>query len=218
MRRKRIAYVSRLRHMTDGKLKTEYITLTKLTPHPRNVRQGDVGAISQSLTEHGQYRPLVVQRSTGHIVAGNHTYRAAAALGWKQLAVTYLDITDDEALRILLVDNRTNDLAAYDDAALTELLAALAATDQALTGTGFDGDDLDDLLFKTTANAGNLMAGLSAPERRDQWESLDARTMILTFTKDDHKTMSDMMTALRKRLEVESNSALVELLVRNASA
>ena len=137
--------------MTDGNnLKTEYVTLTKLTPHPRNVRQGDVGAISQSLTEHGQYRPIVVQRSTGQIIAGNHTYRAASSLGWKQVAVTYLDVTDEQALRILLVDNRTNDLATYDDTALTDLLTALAETEQQLAGTGFDLDDLDLLLQDLT--------------------------------------------------------------------
>lgn len=137
--------------MTDGNnLKTEYVTLTKLTPHPRNVRQGDVGAISQSLTEHGQYRPIVVQRSTGQIIAGNHTYRAASSLGWKQVAVNYLDVTDEQALRILLVDNRTNDLASYDDNALVELLTELAATEQTLTGTGYNEDDLDELLGTIT--------------------------------------------------------------------
>ena len=130
----------------DEHLQTDYVALTQLTPHPRNVRQGDVGAISVSLAEHGQYRPIVVQRSTGHIVAGNHTYHAAAALGWKQLAVTYVDVTDEQALRIMLVDNRTNDLASYDDTALSNLLAALAATDQTLTGTGYDEDDLDALI------------------------------------------------------------------------
>lgn len=137
--------------MTDGdNLKTDYITLTKLTPHPRNVRQGDVGAISLSLTEHGQYRPIIVQRSTGHIIAGNHTYKAAKALGWKQLAVNYLDVTDEQALRILLVDNRTNDLATYDDNALADLLTMLAATEQTLAGTGYDKDDLDELLGTIT--------------------------------------------------------------------
>jgi site-specific DNA-methyltransferase (adenine-specific) len=111
-----------------------------------NVRQGDIGAIVESLKVHGQYRPIVVQRSTGHILAGNHTWKAARTVGLKTLDVTYVDVDDDEALRILLIDNRTNDLATYDDPALVELLKQLSETERGLTGTGFDGDDLDELL------------------------------------------------------------------------
>jgi site-specific DNA-methyltransferase (adenine-specific) len=110
------------------------------------VRQGDVGAISESLKLHGQYRPIVVQKSTGHILAGNHTYKAAKALKWKQIAATYVDVTDDQAVRILLMDNRANDLASYDDPALAEILKQLMETEQRLEGTGFDPDDLEQLL------------------------------------------------------------------------
>ena len=120
--------------------------ITQLKPHPQNVRQGDVGAISQSLEQHGQYRPIVVQQSTGFILAGNHTYKAAKALKWKDIAATYVDVDDEQALRILLIDNRANDLASYDDSALVEMLKALMDTELKLDGTGFDPSDLDQLL------------------------------------------------------------------------
>ena len=122
------------------------IPIDSIQPHPRNVRQGDVGAISESLKLHGQYRPIVVQKSTGHILAGNHTYKAARALKWKQIAATYVDVTDDQAVRILLMDNRANDLASYDDPALADILKQLMETEQRLEGTGFDPDDLEQLL------------------------------------------------------------------------
>ena len=122
------------------------VPIDSIKPHPRNVRQGDIGAISGSLQQHGQYRPIVVQKSTGLILAGNHTYKAAKALGWKEVAATFVDCDDEQALRILLVDNRANDLATYDDSALSEMLKELLETDLGLDGTGFDPDDLDDLL------------------------------------------------------------------------
>lgn len=122
------------------------IEITAVTQHPRNIRQGDVGAICQSLAAHGQYRPIVVQRSTGHVLAGNHTLAAARSLGWSQIAATYVECDDEQALRILLVDNRANDLATYDDTALSDLLQELAATDLGLDGTLFDGDALDALI------------------------------------------------------------------------
>jgi len=114
--------------------------------HPRNVRQGDVGAIAASLSTHGQYRPIVVQASTGYILAGNHTYKAAVSLGWDEIAVNMVVCTDDEALRILLADNRANDLASYDDAGLLEVLKELAGTPLQLEQTLYDLSDLDDLV------------------------------------------------------------------------
>jgi DNA modification methylase len=131
-------------------LKTEQIAVTKLTPHPKNVRQGDVGAISMSLEMHGQYRPIVAQKSTGYILAGNHTYKAAMSLGWKDIAVTYVDVDDDQALRILLMDNRANDIATYDEHGLSEVLSLLMDTEKQLAGTGFSPEDLDELLALVT--------------------------------------------------------------------
>jgi hypothetical protein len=87
-----------------------------------------------------------VQRSSGHVLAGNHTLKAAKALGWKEIAATFVDCDDDRALRILLADNRTNDLATYDDNALADLLKELATSDLGFIGSGYDGDDLDRIL------------------------------------------------------------------------
>lgn len=127
-------------------MQTEEVPLKRLRPHPKNVRQGDIGAISESLRVHGQYRPIVAQTSTGHILAGNHTYKAAKALKWDTIHVVWVDVDDDEALRILLVDNRTTDLATYDSQLLADLLTAMTESEMKLAGTGFDGDDLDELL------------------------------------------------------------------------
>ena len=57
------------------------VPVADLTPHPRNARQGDVGAISESLRRFGQVLPIVVQDATGYVVAGNHLLAAAKALG-----------------------------------------------------------------------------------------------------------------------------------------
>jgi len=129
-----------------GDLDTQTVEIGQVRPHPKNVRQGDIGAISESLEAHGQYRAIVVQRSTGHILAGNHTWKAAKALGWKQISAHFIDCDDEKAMRILLADNRANDLATYDDAALAAVLKELAATDDGLTGTLFDGESLDRLI------------------------------------------------------------------------
>jgi len=122
------------------------ISIDDIHTHPSNVRQGDVGAICESLKAHGQYRAIVFQKSTGRILAGNHTWKAAKALGWTQIAATPVICDDQQALRILLADNKANDLATYDEPELVELLKQLADTDEGLLGTLFDEDELDSLI------------------------------------------------------------------------
>ena len=124
------------------------VPIDSVTPYGDNPREGDVGAICVSLERNGQYRPIVVNQRDGQILAGNHTWKAAKSLGWQQIAATYVDVDDETARRIVLVDNRSNDLAAYDDAVLAALLEGIVEEHgvDGLVGTGFDGDDLDELL------------------------------------------------------------------------
>ena len=111
----------------------------KVTPHPENPRTGDVAVITESIRANGCYRPVYAQRSTGHILAGNHTYEALTShLGESRVPVVLLDVNDDEAKRILLVDNRSSDLAAYHNPALARVLEQLAPN---LGGTGYDAED-----------------------------------------------------------------------------
>lgn len=123
-------------------LQTETVPIAKLRPYPNNPRRGDLDAIKESLERNGQYRPIVVRRATNEVLAGNHTWLGAKELGWAEIAVTYIDCDAEQAKRIVLADNRTNDLAGYDPEALAELLADLPD----LAGTGYDADALEELL------------------------------------------------------------------------
>lgn len=122
------------------------VDIDSVSQHPRNPRNGDTDAIEESLRLNGQFRPLVVHKQTGNILAGNHTWHAAKALGWDRIAVTYVDADEeDEAVKILLADNRIGQLGRMDDGLLVDLLEELNERD-GLDGTGYDADSLDDLL------------------------------------------------------------------------
>lgn len=123
-------------------MKLEQVAVDKLTVHPENARVGDIDAILESIETNGFFGTIVAQRSTGHIIVGNHRYQAAVRAGMNKVPVVFMDIDDDHARRIMLADNRTNDVASYDDALLAQLLQTVPSLD----GTGFDGDDLADLL------------------------------------------------------------------------
>jgi hypothetical protein len=190
--------------------------ITDFKTHPKNVRQGDVGAISESLKAHGQYRPIVVQQSTGHILAGNHTYLAAKSLGWEKVAATFVDCDDEQAIKILLVDNRANDLAIYDDRALAELLKDLAATNAGLDGSLFSGDDLDDLLFRLEGTLGEAYIGSSLAELKEEYENADTRTMLFPLTVAEYTDMAAKLKALREEYGEDDNSAMLMRLVNAA--
>jgi DNA modification methylase len=151
------------------------VPLSAIKPHPENPRRGNVAAIAASLDLNKQYRPLVVQRSTGFILAGNHTWRGAESLGWPTVEVVYVDVSDDRARRIMAADNRTADLGTYDDEALVLLLQSLEGD---LAGTGYDGEALAELVagLNSAARQGDpdaapaLADGPSRTRQGQVWE------------------------------------------------
>jgi ParB-like chromosome segregation protein Spo0J len=128
--------------VTTHELRTVVVPTDSLRPYHANPRRGSIDVIVESLRVNGQYRPLVVNSRTSEVLAGNHTLYAAQQLGWSEVAVTFIDVDPEQAARIVLVDNRSNDLAAYDD----DLLAGLIESLPDLAGTGYSDDDLADLL------------------------------------------------------------------------
>lgn len=133
-------------HGIHSTLKQYAVPIDSVTPHPTNPRRGDVAAIAKSLETNGQYKPIICRTGDRTILAGNHTYAAALRLGWTEIAASFVDVDDQEAMRILLADNRHSDLATYDDFALADLLVEVQATDIGLEGTGWTDPDLADLL------------------------------------------------------------------------
>jgi ParB-like chromosome segregation protein Spo0J len=121
------------------------VPIDNLEPFPGNPRRGDVESVRSSLRRFGQVRPLLADGA--RVVAGHHVRIAAAEEGWTHVAVIAHGFADEEEARAyLLADNRTHDLGiGYDDELLADHLRILAELD-ALEGTGYTTDDLDDLL------------------------------------------------------------------------
>lgn len=146
------------------------IELATVEPHPENVNEGDDGAVIESVDEHGFYGGILVQKSTRRILFGHTRYRAANARGATHLPGFWLDVDDDEARRILLVDNETNRKGRNRADDLAALLVELEQTPRGLAGTGFDTDDLGTILADLDA------AGAPLPERKqvsfDAWDGV----------------------------------------------
>jgi ParB-like chromosome segregation protein Spo0J len=139
----------------------ENVPIDSIKAHPSNPRLGDVAAIAESLEVNGQYSPVVVWNDT--IIAGTHTWKAAKSLGWSQVAITRFEGSEDDALRILITDNRTSDIASYDNELLLELLKSLPDLD----GTGYDLADLDELDGLHNSDGGGVSSPLLENEPTD---------------------------------------------------
>jgi len=126
------------------------VAVDELLPHPENPRRSDVAAVASSIEANGFYGAVLAQLSTRRIIAGHGRWAAAKQLGAESVPVLWLDVDDDRALRILLADNRTSDLAVWDDSALAELLASLD-DDGGLDGTAFSDDALAKLLAEASS-------------------------------------------------------------------
>ena len=130
--------------------------LADLQLDPANVRRHpaqNIAAIKASLTRFGQQKPVVIDRR-GIVVAGNGTLAAARDLGWTEIDVVVTDLAGSEAVAFAIADNRTAELAEWDDDALASVLAALKAEDDALLQVaGFSEDDLNKLVAAAAPEA-----------------------------------------------------------------
>lgn len=142
--------------MATQKLGTPMQTpIEELHYYHANPRVGNVEKIKESITVNGVFRPIVVNAGslTGRpmeVLAGNHTLKALRQLNLEQpdnptyqtVDTWLVDVTDEQATRIVLADNRTADLGEYDNEQLLDLLESI---DDDLDGTGYEYDDLESL-------------------------------------------------------------------------
>lgn len=118
----------------------------KLDPeNARNHNTRSIEAVAASLKEHGQRKPIIAQKSTRVVKAGNGTLRAAKRLGWTHIAVVVADDDDLQAARFALQDNRTAELSSWDDAQLAQTLQDIHEQ-MDVTGLGWDEAELKSYL------------------------------------------------------------------------
>jgi len=157
----------------------------QLRPHYENPRNGDIDAIAESILKNGLYRPVYAQRSTGMILAGNHTYAAAMSLGATQLPVVWLDVDDSQAKRILLADNKIADLGGYDQALLLNLLQQVSEEADALLGTGYTERDMEQIA---------ALLDHMADEQLDAAEALFAPAFSIIIECETEHEQRDLLT------------------------
>jgi ParB-like chromosome segregation protein Spo0J len=133
-------------------MRVQAIPLNSLVFDPKNPRshnQRNLDAIQASLNRHGQVEPLLVQRSTQMVIAGNGRLEAMKSMAWEFAQCVLLDVNDQQARELSIALNRTGELAGWNEAVLAEHLSALASlpdTGVDIEALGFTGDEMQGLL------------------------------------------------------------------------
>ena len=145
-----------------NELRIETVNINSLTSDPANARKHDernLKAIENSLQKFGQRKPICVTPDS-MVIAGNGTLAAAKNLGWTEIAIARTPVgwTWEQIRAFALADNRTAELAEWDDKVLADQLLELDANGWELEELGFgnlepqsdqDDDNTSPLEFKT---------------------------------------------------------------------
>jgi ParB-like nuclease domain len=212
-------------------MEIQKIALSELNPYPNNPRKGNIDLIAESLETYGQYKPITVNKRTNQILAGNHTYQAAQKLGWNDIAVTYVDVNETTAAKIVAIDNKTSDMGGYDAGKLLELLDELPD----LAATGYEQDDLDDLMAlldeqktpeiapdttfvmpaigNTESPEDNVSTVMKMSEYADRYAAKQTRIFMVDYHNSVFIWVIDKLTEYRTKHNLISNAdAIIKLL------
>ena len=137
-------------------MQIEKRSVSQLSNDPANARkhnERNIQAIIGSLRRFGQQKPLVID-SSGVVRAGNGTLEAARQLGWETIDCVVTDLKGSDAIAYAIADNRTAELAEWDDDVLAAQLNGLLADDEELLdAAGFTEEELEALLADSEIEA-----------------------------------------------------------------
>lgn len=180
------------------------LPISELKPADYNPRKdlkpgdADYEKLKRSLTEFGYVEPVIYNHTTGHVVGGHQRLKVLADLGHTDVdcVVVELDETREKALNVAL--NKIS--GDWDEAKLALLIADLDAADFDAELTGFDDDEIAQLIGsldedEVDDDGFDLTAALEAAsfaERGDVWTVGRHRLVCGDATRaDDVATLMD---------------------------
>ena len=188
------------------------VEIESLYEFEKNPRKGNVAELKKSLTHNKQYRPIVVQKNSRRILAGNHLWKAAKELGWTHIDIVEVDVDDDKAKRIVAADNRYADLGNYDANALLELLGTVD-----YEGTGYTQTDYESLLTMSEGSLvkdensyfENVVIGKSMAERATTYAERTERLLMCEYSMEKYLWINERLTELREKYSVTDNASAI---------
>ena len=188
----------------------EIVSMDQLAQFPGNPRKNDVATILESVEENGFYGAVLVQKSTNRILAGHGRYAAALAADATELPAIIIDCDDDRAEKIVLIDNKANDKAGYDEELLLTFLQGMGD----LAGTGYVDRDLTDLekLLSVPTPTADLAGAHGEPDDDIFFPEIKMKVSPDTFDRwryalDFHRGKNDVEKFVQLLDEIEGHRA-----------
>lgn len=110
--------------------------IDKITGNPWNGKRSESQSLIDSIKANGLLQPIVVRQPAGkdkyQVIAGERRLKACKKLGYKQIACTLVEATDDEAKAMTLVENMEREnLTPFEEADCIVALVKLHKGDRA---------------------------------------------------------------------------------------
>jgi ParB-like chromosome segregation protein Spo0J len=134
-------------------MKVEMRPVTDLKPYPGNPRINDhaIDAVAASIRAFGFRQPIVVDEDDV-IIVGHTRYKAALRLGLKKVPVHVArGLTPEQVRAYRLADNKTAELAEWNEDLLAQELTDLQGLDFDFETLGFSDEELTRLLDRPTS-------------------------------------------------------------------
>ena len=148
-------------------LNVEYRKVETLIPYCRNARthsEAQVAQLAASIVEYGWTNPLLVDGDNG-VISGHGRLLGARKLGLAEVPVIELaHLTPTQKRAYILADNQLALNAGWDEKLLALELAELSDSGYDLELTGFDADELADLMVGEETTTEGATDEDAAPE------------------------------------------------------
>ena len=129
-----------------GTLQIERCSIAELSNDPANARKHNdknIEAIIASLRRFGQQKPIVIDRNN-IVRAGNGTLEAARRLGWDSIDCVKTSLEGSDAIAYAIADNRTAELAEWDDDVLAaQLNGLLTESEEIALAAGWTAEEIE---------------------------------------------------------------------------
>jgi DNA modification methylase len=175
-------------------MKIEIADINSIQPYinnPRKLKDSAIDKVAMSIKEYGFRQPIVVDANR-IIVVGHTRYRASKKLGLKEVPITIAEnLTQEQINAYRIADNRTNEEAEWDLELLKTEIKELELADFNLDLTGFDEDQLNNMLFEEKQGLTDEDEVPEAPEEPitklgDIWKLGNHRLMCGDSTDFEH--------------------------------
>jgi len=119
--------------------------LRRWEENPRK-NKAAISHVAESIERFGFASPIIAREEDNMIIAGHTRYEAALKLGLKSVPVRYMDLSKADSKLLALADNKTAEIAEWDEEELEKVLQSLVDEGHNVEGLGWDEKELQELI------------------------------------------------------------------------